>query len=120
MNFCLQENVTCQSWRLPSSPLSPLNSHTRWTLLKLLKLSVLARERFYTSNRSTVQQHDDQNRIDSFLKTHFMNRIHLPPPSADGPDVTFNEDAANRRNAAINKHVPSISLKYGFKTYHRL
>jgi len=44
-----------------------------------------------------------------------MNRIHLPPPSADGPVVTFNEDAANRRNAAINKHVPSISLKYGFK-----
>jgi len=49
-----------------------------------------------------------------------MNRIHLPPPSADGPDVTFNEDAANCTNAAINKHVPSISLKYGFKTYHRL
>ena len=44
-----------------------------------------------------------------------MNRIHLPPLSADGPDVTFNEEAANRRNAAINKYVPRISLKYGFK-----
>jgi hypothetical protein len=44
-----------------------------------------------------------------------MERIHLPPPSADGPDVTFNEDAANPRYAAINKYVPSISLKCGLK-----
>jgi hypothetical protein len=30
------------------------------------------------------------------------------PPSADGPDVTFNEDAANPRYAAINKYFPNI------------
>jgi hypothetical protein len=45
-----------------------------------------------------------------------MKGIHLPPPpSADGPDVTFNEDAAIPRYAAINKYVPNISFKYGFK-----
>jgi hypothetical protein len=44
-----------------------------------------------------------------------MEPIHLPPPSADGPDVTFNEDAANPKYAAIKKYVPSISLKCGFK-----
>jgi hypothetical protein len=32
--------------------------------------------------------------------------FHLP--SADGPDVTFNEDATNPRYAAINKYFPNI------------
>jgi hypothetical protein len=38
-----------------------------------------------------------------------MNGIfNLPPPSTDGPDVTFNEDVANPRYAEINKYFPTI------------
>jgi hypothetical protein len=48
------------------------------------------------------------NKLNKVLKNNGMKRINLPPPSADGPDVTFNEDAANPRYAAINRYFPTI------------